>query len=426
MAENTTFEYQLARTVVRIAGTISIDTTKSGAREATRTNTVTLDVEADYPSGPQRLVVPNDWWHDRKLSLSWAADGRLSGASHEATGVGGKLLGAGLTIATTALKLAALALVDVPAVVRESVSVDAILSEEEPDLASRRAAYAEAIRSLQDRLTELSGQAAGSDAAVPDLRNRLETVQIALNAARAEAATLDAQYEAWHARRFPTWTQTVAYTLGTDQLVRRTEITPELTLGAAELPPGKTAEIVARALGVVVVRVDRQRETDDSPIVDDAAIVYRLPSPIELAVYEAESVELDEDGGAVLPTTYRLRSVTPAWVVDSNSVHQALPLSSRLFGKDGTTIAFGESGTVKKISNSASATQLVDFAADAVGDVTTGLGDAAKIAKAFPPGADPAHAALEAKVAERELEARLVKANKTIAGAPQEKPEPAS
>jgi len=81
-------------------------------------------------------------------------------------------------------------------------------------------------------------------------------------------------------------------------------------------------------------------------------------------------------------------------------------------------MTFGEAGTLVKLTNKE--TSAVGAVASAVsgagGQVVEMLDQADKIKLAFPETKDPSLLALEREVARRELEAKLVTADKTISG----------
>ncbi len=217
---------------------------------------------------------------------------------------------------------------------------------------------------------------------------------------------IETRFDAWRKETYPPATQSRTYLLGTDQLVVRERAEAVLELADDELR-GDALE-AARSLGVVVARIGED-PTDRSRPDGDGAIVYRLPTRVELAVYERT-----DDGAERL----ELRKVIPVWVIDSWSEHGQIPLQAGFFSEHGTTVQFGDAGTLSKVSNKESSAAALEAASGAGKTFGEGLEQGGKIADAFPAAEDPELKALKAEVDRKELEAKLVTANKTIAGAP--------
>ena len=104
--------------------------------------------------------------------------------------------------------------------------------------------------------------------------------------------------------------------------------------------------------------------------------------------------------------------------MDRFSPIESVAIESHLFHNDGATLEFGDAGTLTRLGNkrTSGAGAIATTLAGAGADITGSLDQAAKIAGALPHDADLK--ALQAEVTRKELEARLVAANKTIAGAP--------
>jgi hypothetical protein len=66
-----------ACTVVKVDGTVAIDTDASGNKTTVRTSEVKIGSEAD-PATEYRLVIDEQFGHDRQFVVKLAADGRLS------------------------------------------------------------------------------------------------------------------------------------------------------------------------------------------------------------------------------------------------------------------------------------------------------------------------------------------------------------
>lgn len=399
--------YRLARTVVTIDGTVTIDTAPTGERVAVRSSQVAIGTEADPDEAyRQEVVLEERWWRERSFDLELAPDERLAGATDTTTGLGAEIAGAAISVATLAARAApaVLTFAFVPQEVRGPVAIEDVLRQEDPTLADRRAAFRASIDTLQQALATLTADAAADDAP-PTTADRLKTLQAALAAARAEAALLDADFDAWRARRFPTWAQKLTYTVGTDQLPIRPAAEDRIELGPDDLQ-GDLAD-AARTLGTVVVRIGDADPSPHTATVEESGLLYRVPRRARLATYETE------DGGG-----YQLRTVTPAWIVDSWSQVDVIPLRSAVFSKHGVTAEFGAAGTLVHVGNDQTgAGKAISTALGAAGgEVTGALDQAAKIRAALAPG-DPALEALKAEVERKELEARKATAIKTISQA---------
>jgi hypothetical protein len=111
--------------------------------------------------------------------------------------------------------------------------------------------------------------------------------------------------------------------------------------------------------------------------------------------------------------------VIPAWVVDRFSALGSIPIESHLFHTDGATIEFGDAGTLVHLANkeTSAAGAIATTLGGAGAAVVESIDQGTKISNALKPE-DPDLRALKDEVARKELQARLVTANKTIAGAP--------
>lgn len=403
--------YALPLTIVRIDGTVTVSTTASGEKQPVRTSEVSLGVQAD-PHNVRDLLLTRDWAKKHEFEVKLAPDERLSGASASSTGLGAQVVAAGLRIATLAVKLAPAVLVAAPEGALEPETVEETLEEEDPVLARRRKAYREALAALQDKLADLATETAQNpDAAVHE---RIKATETALTAVREELARLEAQFDDWRAKRFPDWTTTYSYALGVDTLPRRTTARETVTLTEEDLEHRKVAKAL-RTLGVAVVKIgdrDPTRHTADFP---DNGVEYRRPRLCQLGVYETPGDQLPGTG-VEMP----LRRLMPAWIVDSWSITDFVPFESGgIFDERSAGVEFGDSGTLSKLTNKSTgaAEALATAASGAGASIVESLEQAGKIADAFPAPADPELKALKDQVTRKELEAKLAKANKTIAEA---------
>lgn len=406
--------YRLPRSVVRVTGTVTIETSDSGEPVVKRATDVSLGTEAE-PSNARYLEVPEEWGTDREFDVKLTDDERLSSAEGSSKGVGAKVIEAGIRAATMAVKLApaiAALLEQAPDNVPTASAVQEALEAERKDLADRQAAARARVEQVSAALGATIDALAG-DAPPADGPARLEALTAALEAARKEAAALDAEVAKWRAERFPAWTQTLAYTIGTGDLPQRDKVEDRLVLTDEERT-GEVAEVAAK-LGVVVVRV---KDALTNVVKGDEherkdVVFYRRPRRVQLAIYEEEPSAAAAVGA---PSSYRLRRVTSAWVVDRHSPMVQLAFRSGLFAEHGATFAFGDAGTLTHVTNKSTSAvgTVAGLVSGAGAQIQESLEQAEKISGAFP--GDPARAALQNQVDEQELQARLVKAQRTIAG----------
>jgi hypothetical protein len=435
--------YRLARTVVKIDGTVSTGTAVDGGPETTWAAQVTIGCEADPAAEAQRTVSLDGHLDDqRKFELQLAADGRLSGGTESSSGVGVALAGVAVTAATVAAKaFSALAEIASVAPADEDSSGRPATIEEQfasrnGDFAARRAKLRATLAALDDLLIkEIDAVSRSQDpeSLDADRQARLTSIEAALTATRTELTAMDTKFQSWKAANFPTTTETVSYLVGTADLPQRPSAAATQTFTEPEL--AAQSESVEQLRLVVVLVEDSDRRTSDprSQLDDvrDEELVYRVPRPVEIAIYQKpEPVEGDQDdpdlknlppaGGA--HESYVLSQVMPAWIIDRWSDVGIVPLTHSLFSSRETTVAFGDAGTLTQISNNDTPplSGILSAIGAAGGQVTGALDDVSKVTAAFPAPAtpeDPALTTLKAQVTQKELEARLVKANETVAKA---------
>jgi hypothetical protein len=405
MGIDETLHYRAARTVVNISGTVTVRTLDDGRKGAERVGDVTVATEAD-PHRELELVIEDQFGRDHEFELKLAADARLTGAGYATTGVGTQILEAGLRLATIAAKLAPAALMGLipEEVAREELAVESVLEKEKRDLFERRKRFRTVVGDLQSAVADESADAAAKGSE-PDALQRLRTLQRALALARAEAALLETQFDKWRASRFPDWTQKLVYAIGTDELPRRELVEQELVLADGE-NRGDVRE-AAQNLGIVVARIESESQPTRSP--DKTAIWYRYPRRVQLATFAQDA---ESEGGV-----YRLRDLTHAWIVDSQSEWRDVPIRSGLFKEHGATVEFGDAGTLTHLTNKEVGAGAVAKALIGAGsEVEESLDEAAKIRAALQP-ADATLTVLQDQVMRKELEARLAEATHKVASA---------
>ena len=409
--------YHASRTVVNISGVLTTTTEDSGETVTERASEVTVGTSAD-PNAPLELVFKEHWGKDREFEIKLTADERLAGATAGTKGAGAQILGAALSLVPLVGSLV------LPAMVAKKVtSVDEEFDAFDHELAERRKRFKKVIEQLQQTVMDEAGKAAGPQP--PDL-DRLKGLEAALALARGEAAEIETRFNAWRQERYPTWRRTLSYSLGTDELPRISAAAAARALGpdatialdpdaAADadlaLDPDGFGDMVrqaAEAFGVVVVCIEGEREQPPVPETREA-LLFRYPRPARLAVFEA-----------VQPLTskrFRLKSVSPASIHDSYSDWGTIAVKSGLFAEHGTGVGFGDEGTLVSISNKdiGAAGTIASVLAGAGAQIGDSLDQATSIKTTFPQALDPAMRSLQDQVTRKELEARLVKASKTVA-----------
>jgi hypothetical protein len=170
-------------------------------------------------------------------------------------------------------------------------------------------------------------------------------VRGALERVRGEAERVEEEVDAWLRSRFPTSREQVSFTIGTDRLPHVEAATPTATFDLEGFSP--TMRDAAQQLGVVVARV-REKEEDKlnftpEDLEDESGIWFRTVRRTNLALYERAP---DSN------TSFQLRSITPAWVVDSESRLGFLRFDSGLFDKQTGTLEFGDTGALSRLASS--------------------------------------------------------------------------
>jgi hypothetical protein len=400
--------YRPARSVVAISGTVTITTEGDGHQQATRTTDVTLATEADVRDRWQVELKEGHFGRDREFDLKLSADERLSGATTTSTGVGTELLAAGIRIAALAATVAPVVFGLREGEVPPSLEIDVQFAVDHPELAERRDRYRDIVSRLDAELQRLADEVA-TEPPPPDFDSHLQAVESALAVASNEAATIEAQFEQWLDANYPPWIRHYSYLVGIDELPVIANVTDETSFTNLT---GTVAE-VAQTVGIVVARVGDHATTEHQPDSNGtSAISFRFPRRITLAVYEVADMTVPSDN-------YRLRNVIPAWVVDRFSELGSVDIESHLFHTDGATIEFGDAGALVHLANkeTSAAGAIATTLSSAGAAVTESIEQGTKIANALKP-ADSDLRALTDEVTRKELQARLVTANKTIAGAP--------
>lgn len=416
--------YHLARTVVSIIGVVTQKTRDDGVQTREHVADISVSAEAD-PASDFRLVFPKTGIlrKDLDFDISLAPDEHLSAAGVTTTGVGAEVLEAGVKVISfvapiVANMVSSTAKAEGPAAWEMVVptptpappapkSVDEIFEDECPALAARRRSLRKAIEDLQTTFATKAKVFADNPAAND---NGLKALEDALAGVRCEAGMLEAQFENWRASRFPPWVQKLTYTFGVEELPVLPTAAENLDLSAAGLS-GDLKETMDK-LGIVVVLVGSPQapaaraQTGDPNATDK--IQFRRPRPARLAVYEAAEP---------LPTgLFRLRSLVSAQIIDSHSALGDISFRSSQFAKHGTAAEFGDTGTLTRLSNKdVGALGILLGGAGGQVSQTSQASPAAATKPAVPTRVAPDLEALQGEVARRELEVRLIKADRKVA-----------
>ncbi len=360
--------YRLALSVVRVTGIVEVaDDPSTGTPTRSPTGDMTLGVEADPVDLGHAILMRGGGWDERKLDVKLTHDGRLSSSAMELSGAGGAMIAAGAKLLSFGIGLGIAALGVLSA---EESDQEQAYRTAHPDLAARRKELREGINALHQLMGQLANEAASAEAPERGVPLRqLPSVRLALDAVRTEANLLETHFDAWVAATYVARQERYEFVVGTDALPtlnNATEAPPFVDLDDAALS-GPMAKI-ARALGVVVLAAEGedQSELGGAPDPGEAGIVYRIPRPLTLAVYEATEsaqageetgdVEASQDQGAANRRARRfvLRSVQRAWVVDRCCQVATIGLKSGLFEKASATVEFADTGTLAHVGTSSS------------------------------------------------------------------------
>ena len=240
--------------------------------------------------------------------------------------------------------------------------------------------------------------------------NGLKALEDALAGVRCEAGMLEAQFENWRASAPHLRSEKLTYTFGVEELPVLPTAAENLDLSAAGLS-GDLKETMDK-LGIVVVLVGSPQapaaraQTGDPNATDK--IQFRRPRPAGLAVYEAAEP---------LPTgLFRLRSLVSAQIIDSHSALGDISFRSSQFAKHGTAAEFGDTGTLTRLSNKdVGALGILLGGAGGQVSQTSQASPAAATKPAVPTRVARYLEALQGEVARRELEVRLIKADRKVA-----------
>jgi hypothetical protein len=425
--EKLSLSYYMAQTTVTINGTVTTHYDHRGRADTfDRTSIVSIGVGAD-PSTAQQVEVENRRFHhaDTELDLHFGPDGRLAGAGFQSSGVGAEVIGAVVCMTSLAASVAsgigALASLARSQKQAGELVADPAGAQTEWEALNQRAEQLKTLVSdLQKRAIESAGKAVGEGPVPTGLADELKAVSAALDLARAEAAKVKQALGSWQVKHFPDATTAFTFVLGIDELPAAGSVEDSFELDPDQLT-GKAKE-AAHQLQTLVRRVDTPQATRPAvPHPDPDAIVYRAPYQTTLAVYELTA---GDGGDAALqakgPRNWELRQVVPIWAVGAQSEVRSATMLTDHFGKNSIHLEFGDSGALSHLTV-AETGALANISSTISGVLGTGGGTSAASAAgdgsaSKPPvtAPDPVLAPLQAEAAQKQLEASIATANKTI------------
>jgi hypothetical protein len=423
--ENLSLSYFMAQTTVTINGTFTTHYDHEGHADTfDRTSIVSIGVAAD-PSTAHQLAVEHKRFHqaDTELDLHFASDGRLAGAGFQSSGVGAEVIGAVMSLTSLAASVAGgIGALSALALVQKApgwLVGDPTTAQAEWAALDRRAEQLKTlISNLQARAIQVAGKAVGDGPLPAGLANDLKAVSAALDLARAEAAKVKEELRSWQTRHFPDSTSALTFVLGIDELHEITSAEATLDLDPAQL--NQKAKDAAYQLHTVVCRLATAPPANSPPPPDPDAIVYRVPYPTTLAVYELMAGATSPADPADPSHTWELRQVVPVSALGARSEIREATMVTNHFGKNSIHLEFGDSGalshlTVAEAGALATISNTISgvLGAGGGGSSAPSAGDSAgsKPAVAAP---DPILAPLQAEAAQKQLEASIASANKTI------------
>ncbi|MDQ3631025.1 MAG: hypothetical protein M3417_07115 [Actinomycetota bacterium] len=403
--------------MVRITGSLKLvlDPLEAEYR-ADRDATVDVRVSADPGDALRaRLPMSGQAWKDCSLDLSFASDGRLTGAAVAVEGVGPQIVETGVRLAAIAGVLAAGAVGGPAAAMAATAAampafrtlmrvanvteteddqvgerrararpLERQFAEAHPDLGDRRLALRDALGHAQDQLVTVALTL--QDGAAQPAQGEVTALADLLEALRVEADALEAVFDAWRARAFPDIARDFRFEVATDELDRRAAAPDRLLLELDDLP-GPAGD-AARTLGVWVCRVndaDESRVGEANGLDGGEGIWFRLPRPVRLAVYrhdESRAVpDTDDDPELEGRQPFVRTSLERIWVVDRCSDMAVARFNAGLFDKRTVALEFGATGAPSRIA----ATDAGDLGrmADAGGRAVAAIEEAVKAGQAL-------------------------------------------
>lgn len=389
--------YRLALSRLHLSTTRQVSVPKQPAAADTPPVSVTFETASRFvvladPSHRRPFPAGAPAGRDGEIAVTLGEDERLQSLSVTSTGIGPRVLTAGAqllgTVVGTVTGLGGIRLKGAVPGLR-GVAPAVRIEPTRADLAARRERLLQAIDAAEERLVELSIQAAAEPAqTTPGIQaSRLERE---LTRLRRQLDEVDARLAALDAQRVMSWREADEAHL----FIRDLPAEPE---GAAdERPDGVTfaglradaawdeaAVAAARAMllrfGVLVCVRDAEapeespkhdvpdrlgggrRQVPGAPVAVDEPgtplLIARAPRAITAALYtplvasQLAAFREDPDRDIRL----RLVSRTRAPVVDESSDHVAVPLAGAgMFGKSAVEVALGESGAITGLSSSSS------------------------------------------------------------------------
>lgn len=379
--------YRLARSAVRISGTVTSDVDPRTTTDRRRVDgDISLEVQADSRIDWRcKLPIDGKTFKDKDLALELTDDGRLVSSEATTTGVGAALVEAGVR---TVSLVGSFVFGGLGGLLRPEApepppkSIEDVYEEEQATAAQRRRTYRASLDKLQRKLAEYGAGMADDPNPAAKLGG-LRALQAALERIRAEATMIDVEFQAWRSARFPSSTEQHEFLVGTDELPNRANAPMNANLDVATL--SQTQQDAARTLGIVVARVAEVDEDRFNHTTDDLQMAkglwFRTARPVQLAVYEATE---PPDGNSP-PTNFTRTVLGWHWLVDKDSRMGFVRFDSGFFGKSKGKVGFGAAGTLThlNLSEQAPAGRIAAALGGVGGQIKESLEQAEKISESL-------------------------------------------
>ena len=377
--------YRLARSTVHVSGVVTKDFDPRTTQPRYRADgDIAVEIEAEpRKDWLCKLPVTNEAMKKKEIDLRFAADGRLTSGKATTSGAGAAVIEASVRVLALVGSFAVSVLGGLVGAEAETAkSMEDAYATEDEDAAKRRRKYRETLADLQLRLADYSRDLATAENPAKLLPG-LRAVQAALERVRSEAGMLDAEFQAWRSRTYPTTSEEHEFVFGTDELPERPQADNEVKLADLTLTPRQID--AARTLGLVVVKIAEVEEDTSNftpELLQNApGIWFRNARPVSLGIYEA----VEPLNGTRFPNKFRLGRLTRVWVIDADSRLGFLRFDSGFFSTGTGAVEFGDTGAISQLSSSqTAAAQEVSKALSGVGtQLQESVDQAAKITDAF-------------------------------------------
>ncbi len=361
-----TIEYFLATSAINFSGAKTTTKTVHGGKETvTFSSSAALVSRADAAAGALRLTVPVGRFDDRKLSLKFQSDGRLSSSDLTDKGQGAVVLGAVAKFAGTVAG-AAIRAASIAAVREEPESPVAQGSTDAGTRHSHLVALRSKLVERQSFLTEQLLEPAGSVGDPTELKGLAKSLKLVA----AQLTRVDAEIAAWEGATTAT---SETYGVIVD-LADVPSFDPAVPPKAADfdalLAKSPLALFAAKKLGLVVTfPTANPSHQEPAP---SKGIWYRKPRVTRMSTWK---VVFDRDDKLAADPV--LISVMDVAVVDRACRLGLVPVSKKkLFGTTALSTSFADNGAL--VSFGDNETSGAAAAISAAAGLTTSFGDGVK------------------------------------------------